>query len=181
MLERMAAHRMARLGRRGGLGGGPARARALTSSRRREIAQQGAKARWEQPVLVFDRGPQDPKELSAFVGHFGTQVARGKPECDLGAVLLRALEASRRDPTLARMLPVFIWRLRAELDIPAVVSRAKRLGRASELGYFLELAGTLGRAATLSRAAKTLRPHARRPPRLFFESAAGASRRSGAP
>jgi hypothetical protein len=36
----------AALGRLGGLKGGPARAQALSASRRREIARQGARARW---------------------------------------------------------------------------------------------------------------------------------------
>jgi hypothetical protein len=34
------------LGRKGGLKGGKARAKALTPSRREEIAQQAAQARW---------------------------------------------------------------------------------------------------------------------------------------
>src|SRR4029079_1358722 len=91
--------------------------------------------------------------------------------CDLGAVLLRAIKASRRHPALARMLPVFIWRMREDLDLQSVASRAKRLGRASELGYFLELAGTLGGAPKLSRSARELRTTAPPRPRLFFESA----------
>lgn len=36
----------AALGRKGGLKGGPARAKALTSKRRSEIAKKAAKARW---------------------------------------------------------------------------------------------------------------------------------------
>ena len=40
----------AALGRRGGLKGGPARAAALTGSRRREIAQMAARARWSRRV-----------------------------------------------------------------------------------------------------------------------------------
>jgi len=36
------------LGRRGGLKGGAARAKALSSKRRKEIAQRAAKARWRQ-------------------------------------------------------------------------------------------------------------------------------------
>jgi hypothetical protein len=38
----------AALGRLGGLKGGPARARALTASRRREIARHAALARWKR-------------------------------------------------------------------------------------------------------------------------------------
>lgn len=37
----------AKLGRTGGLKGGPARAKKLTPERRREIARKAAKARWE--------------------------------------------------------------------------------------------------------------------------------------
>ena len=36
------------LGRRGGLRGGPARAKALTPAQRREIAQRAAAARWKK-------------------------------------------------------------------------------------------------------------------------------------
>ena len=35
------------LGRRGGLKGGPARARSLSAKRRKEIAKQAAEARWK--------------------------------------------------------------------------------------------------------------------------------------
>ena len=38
----------AALGRKGGLVGGPARAKALTAKRRSEIAKKAAKARWGQ-------------------------------------------------------------------------------------------------------------------------------------
>lgn len=38
----------AALGRRGGLKGGPARAAALSPTRRREIARMGARARWRR-------------------------------------------------------------------------------------------------------------------------------------
>lgn len=36
------------LGRKGGLKGGPARAKALTSKKRSEIAKKAAKARWHK-------------------------------------------------------------------------------------------------------------------------------------
>lgn len=36
------------LGRKGGKKGGPARAKALTAKRRKEIAQKAAKARWKK-------------------------------------------------------------------------------------------------------------------------------------
>ncbi len=39
------------LGRRGGLKGGPARAKALTAERRREIALAAIRARWARRAL----------------------------------------------------------------------------------------------------------------------------------
>ena len=41
--------RRAVMGRKGGLRGGEARARALSPKRRREIAKKAAAARWKQP------------------------------------------------------------------------------------------------------------------------------------
>jgi hypothetical protein len=40
----------AALGRKGGLKGGPARAKALTSKKRSEIAKKAAAARWDKKI-----------------------------------------------------------------------------------------------------------------------------------
>src|SRR6185436_14021997 len=78
MLERVRvslltrSRRMAALGRRGGLLGGPARARALTPMRRATIARNAARSRWSRPVLSED-GRLD---LAALVAHGGSSVAR---------------------------------------------------------------------------------------------------------
>src|SRR6266849_2609438 len=106
------SRKMRALGRRGVLAGGRARARALTPSRRIAIARQAAQSRWTMPVLVIDRRPRDHAELVAFVAHYGADVARSKVTCSLEDVALRAVLASRRDPVLARMVPVFFWRVR---------------------------------------------------------------------
>ncbi len=44
-----------RLGRRGGLKGGPARAEKLTKEQRAEIARKAAKARWAKKRLQEER------------------------------------------------------------------------------------------------------------------------------
>ena len=41
---------LAQIGRKGGLKGGPARAKKLSKKKRSEIAQKAAKARWKQAV-----------------------------------------------------------------------------------------------------------------------------------
>jgi hypothetical protein len=164
---------MSALGRHGGLRGGLARARALPRSQRVAIARQAARARWNKPLLVIDRCPRDHDELVAFVAHYGTRVARATARCSLENVALQALQASRRDPALARMLPVFLWRVRRKLDLEKLAARAARAGAAAALGYFLELTGQLGSGAGFDDAVATLRAHARpgRPAYFFDEIA----------
>lgn len=101
------------------------------------IAEKAAQARWKPTVLVL-RQPRDHGELQCFVAQYGNGFARAE-RCDAAAVLLRAVTACRRDPHLAHMLPVFVWRARVE-----IFARPKRLlavspKAACTLGYVLEL------------------------------------------
>jgi hypothetical protein len=163
---------MKALGRRGGLIGGHARARLLSATRRGAIARTAARARWNKPALLLDRSPRDHGELLAFVAHYGARVARTEGVHDLEGVALRALEASRRDAALARMLPVFLWRVRSEIDIDKMITRARRRGVGSALGYFLELTARLGSWRGFDGAIAKLRAQARpnRPAYFFRET-----------
>lgn len=51
-------------GRKGGKAGGPSRAAILSSERRREIAKQGAKARWGKPTPA-EPEMKEPKEKTS--------------------------------------------------------------------------------------------------------------------
>ena len=156
------SRKMRALGRRGGLAGGRARARALTPPRRIAIARQAARSRWNRPVLVIDRKPRDHGELLAFVAHYGSDVARSKVRCSLEDVALRAVLASRRDPALARMLPVFLWRVRDALKLDKMIAGSRRRGIARALGYFLDVTGSLGSWRGFDAAiAKYSAPHIR--------------------
>jgi len=136
--------KMALLGRRGGRRGGPARAAALTPARREEIARKAARTRWTRPVLVIDRLPRDHEELVSFVAHYGSRVSTTRIERGLEDVVLKAVKASRRDSALARMLPVFLWRARAGLELERLEKKVKSRSEAAALGYFLQLAARLG-------------------------------------
>lgn len=139
---------MRALGRKGGL----ARAETLGAEDRSNIARLAADVRWKPDLLVLDT-PRDHEELQCFVAQYGNGYA--KSTCsDPTTVLHRAVEASRGDACLARMIPVFIWRARRDFlrsdrvaDLPA--------RDACGLGYFFELAFRFGRArspqATISR------------------------------
>ena len=164
---------MASLGRRGGLRGGRARAAALTPAQRTEIAREAARARWGKPALVLDRRPRNHGELLSFVAHYGARVSRITTTCRLEDVVLQSVKGARGDPALARMLPVFLWRVRGRLDPGRLAAHASRRGCAAALGYFLELASRLGRCADFGDALLLLKScaHPERPT-YFFRKAA---------
>jgi hypothetical protein len=128
---------MRALGRRGGLRGGPARAKKLGADRRSEIARDAAAARWQPTVLVLEQ-PRDIEELRWFVAQYGNGQVRAE-SCDPVGVLLRAVSACRDDAGLARMIPVFVHRARAEIFAEPKRLLAVSPEQACALGYFLEL------------------------------------------
>ncbi len=134
---------MRALGRRGGLRGGPARAKKLGASRRSEIARDAAVVRWRPTVLVIDQ-PRDIEELRCFVAQYGNGHARAD-DCDPAGVLLRAIVACRNDAGLARMIPVFVHRARAEIFAEPKRLLAVSPEDACALGYLLELTCRLGK------------------------------------
>jgi hypothetical protein len=131
------------LGRRGGLRGGPARAKKLPASRRSEIAREAAAKRWKPEVLVLAQ-PRDTEELRWFVAQYGNGRAKAK-NCDPAAALLAAVTACRTDAGLARMIPVFVHRARAEIFAHPKRLLAVSAEEACALGYFLEMTARLSK------------------------------------
>jgi hypothetical protein len=170
MLERVRltsvakSRRMAALGKKGGLVGGPARARALPPARRTAIARLAARARWSRP-LVSRNGQLD---LATLVAHGGSSVGRVRLPRRLEAHVVRAIKVSRRDSALARMLPVFLWRMRDRLDPAELVRQAGRQGERPTLGFFLETAARLGGSAVFDEPLLRLRRSARPTRPLYF-------------
>lgn len=158
--------KMAALGRTGGLRGGPARARSLSSDRRSEIARRAASKRWHFSKVV-DRTPRTSGELRGYVAFYGSRHAKVTAKCSLEAVVLKAAKAVRNDATLARMLPVFLWRLRDKLDWEALAKKVPA-SHAPTLGYFLQLAGRLGSYGGFGPVIARLRPHVPPKPEYFF-------------
>lgn len=81
----------------------------------------------------------------------------GRARPDLEEVAVEALRISRLDASVARALPVFFWRNRSRLDLPALVHLAKRTGRGRLLGFFLDLTAELSGEVVLRKAAEELR------------------------
>lgn len=135
---------MVTLGRLGGLKGGKARARSLNPEQRSQISANAAKARWSKPFPQLDRSPRNLDELTALVAYYGSKVSRSVVTFNLEEVVLHAVLQSRFSPNLARMLPVFLWRLRNTLNQKSLLLRAREPSQRHALGYFLELTATLG-------------------------------------
>lgn len=151
---------MKKFGRSGGKLGGPARAKALSSRRKSEIARTAAQARWKPSVLVLSQ-PKDHGELQCFVAQYGNGYASADDTCDPAAVLLRAVAACRRDTCLARMLPVFIWRARSQIFAHPKKLLAVSPEEACALGYFLELTDKFGGERLARRVLPDLRRKAK--------------------
>jgi hypothetical protein len=60
------------------------------------------------------------------------------------SMLVRGAALARRDPVVARGLPLCFWRLRESLDLKALAAQAPRAEDKHSLGFFLELTGELG-------------------------------------
>jgi hypothetical protein len=164
---------MQALGRRGGLRGGPARAKTLTSKRKSEIARTAATKRWQPTVLVLKQ-PRDAEELRWFVAQYGNGSARAE-RCDPAAALLDALTACRHDAGLARMIPVFVHRARAEVFANPKRLLAVSAEDACALGYFLELTAQLSKRKGPPGLLRALRQKSRslkRPVALFTRALA---------
>jgi len=83
-------------------------------------------------------------------------------------VVAEALSLSHRDATVARVLPLVLWRQQDRLDFDRLFQEATRRDERQALGYFLELAGKLGREPRLVERARALRDRRRRKVRMFF-------------
>jgi len=95
------------------------------------------------------------------------------PVPSLEQVLAEALSLSHRDATVARVLPLVLWRQRGQLDFDHLLHEATRRDEGQALGYFLELAGRLGNEPGLVKAAAPLRDKRRKRVRVFFAGPQG--------
>lgn len=122
------------------------RTAGLPARRRSEIARAAAAARWSRSES-FDRAPSTDSGLASLVAHYGSRFSRSRLSgSDLGRAAIRALTLCRRNPAVARMFPVFLWRVRDELDLPTLAGEASRRRLAPVLGYMLALTARLGPA-----------------------------------
>ncbi len=94
-------------------------------------------------------------------------------ELPLEQGLAEALSLAHRDPTVARVLPLVLWRYRERLDFDRLRREAARRDEDQALGLFLVLAGRISNERQLVQAAAPLRDRRRRRVRMFFSGPKG--------
>lgn len=84
--------------------------------------------------------------------------------------LLQGAQLARRDPVVARSLPLCFWKLRDSLDVKTFADLTSRAEDKHTLGFFLELTGELGGDRRLVGLAETLRDRRMTALRDFFQT-----------
>jgi hypothetical protein len=103
----------------------------------------------------------------AWLAHYGAplggqSLVAGLVAPDLEKVVVDGLALSRRDASVARVLPVLLWLHRDDLDLSKLRRLAASEDRERALGFFLDLTARLSGDRRMRNAATALR--AARPP-----------------
>jgi hypothetical protein len=99
------------------------------------------------------------------------------PAPSLSEVLVEGVRLARRDPTVARALPLGFWKQRGQLDADDLLEHVSRPEEKHALGFFLELTGQLGGDRRLKALAKKFKDKRLTAERDFFLLPPTASRR----
>jgi hypothetical protein len=84
------------------------------------------------------------------------------------SVVAEGFSLAHSDSTVARVMPLVLWRQRDTLDLDELVREATRRDERAAAGFFLELTGRLGHDRRLTDVARPLRDRRRSRPKLFF-------------
>jgi hypothetical protein len=118
----------------------------------------------------------DPQvdEVRAQLAQAGAPLRADVPTTPLASaedLVLDSLQVARRDPEVARVLPVFLFQQRQRgLDLDRLATRAGQQGSRHLLGFFLALTARLSNDAALAKRARALRDHRVKNQDLFLSS-----------
>jgi hypothetical protein len=147
--------------------------RAASGHRHAELLRQLAVGSDDrEAATTADRDDQVRAWLARVGAPLGSTGAHGSVPV-LEEVVAEALSLSHRDATVARVLPLLLWRQRDHLDFDRLRREATRRDEGQALGCFLELAGRLGDEPRLVDASGALRDKRRRRARMFFSGPHG--------
>ncbi len=103
-----------------------------------------------------------------------TVAGKGPPDMVLEEVVLDALELSRRDATVARVLPVLLWKHKDELRWKVLFKGVKGAESKHVLGFFLALTTLLSKEQLFASLASLLKDKRLRQSRYFFRGVESA-------
>lgn len=122
---------------------------------------------------VMTRSPEDEavrRKLVALGAPLRGVDPLAVPSSEEMLTLLHGAQLARRDPVVARSLPLCFWNLRDSLDVKAFEDLTSRAEDKHALGFFLELTGVLGRDRRLVGLAEGLRDRRVTALREFFQT-----------
>lgn len=138
----------------------------------RQLAQLGARAE-EPPARDEARVELVRGWLRDLGAPLGAPPTSGQtPAAE--TVVVEGLALAHVNSTVARVMPLVLWRQRETLDLDRLVREATRRDERETLGFFLELTGRLGRYRRFTDAARPLRDRRKTRPKLFFARPHGA-------
>ena len=126
--------------------------------------------------------PREPTsdDLKGWLAHYGAPLygpqnltAVPPPETALSS----ALPLARTSASVARALPLALWKTRKKLNLDRLLKEAERRGQARTLGFFLDLTSRLSGDLAFARAAKKLRVRPLSRPTQFFRPTTARERK----
>jgi transcriptional regulator with XRE-family HTH domain len=113
-----------------------------------------------------EEAPADPELVRVWLAHlgaplYGTSSMKRESVPRPEHVLAEALQLAREDATVARALPVAVWRTREAVDMAELRRMAAQRGQVRTLGFFLELTSELSGDTSLAREAHKVRPRSK--------------------
>jgi hypothetical protein len=134
--------------------------------------------------IPAENAPADPEQVQAWLAHlgaplYGSTAVKPSDVPPPERVFAEALPLARREASVARAMPLALYRSRRHLDFSLLRRLARERGQGRTLGFFLELTGELSGDRSLAREARPLAREARRRSRAvqFFKLRSPTERR----
>lgn len=123
-----------------------------------------------RPALVPPRG-EEADAVRANLRALGAPLSvptTDTPSSKSEEILVAGVKLARRDPVVARALPLCLWHQRDSLDPARLVSTAREHGEKHALGFFLELTSELSGDRRFARWSRVLKDRRVRTKSDFF-------------
>lgn len=125
-------------------------------------------------TLTGEPAESDPEQVRVWLARYGAPLYGSSAGNDEtmprpAYVLAEALKLSHSDASVARTLPLALWKTRAHLDLSELTRLAVERGQGDTLGFFLDLTSELSGDRALKRASNALRVRPRVRARQFFK------------